>query len=80
MTPTGVVIASATQSGMLWVTRMNSMVNGPAVTVCFGVTGLSRSPGSMPCSSSLGSTRARVMAVPYTGPSKSGITCGTAPM
>ena len=27
--PTGVVIASATQSGMLCVTRMNSIVNGP---------------------------------------------------
>jgi len=45
-----------------------------------GFTGLSRSPGSMPCSSSFGSTSASVMAVPYTGPSKSGITCGTAPM
>ena len=30
--PTGVVIASATQSGMLCVTRMNSIVNGPTVT------------------------------------------------
>ena len=56
------MIASATQSGMLCVTRMNSIVNGPTVTVCRGVTGFSRSPGSMPCSSSLGSTSASVNA------------------
>ena len=43
--PAGVVIASATQSGMLCVTRMNSIVNGPIVTVSRGLTVLSRSPG-----------------------------------
>ena len=67
--PAGVVIASATQSGMLCVTRMNSIVNGPTVTVSRGLTVLSRSPASMPCSSSFGSTSASVIAVPYTGPS-----------
>ena len=42
--PTGVVIASATQSGMLCVTRMNSIVNGPIVTASRGLTVFSRSP------------------------------------
>ena len=43
ITPAGVVIASATQSGMLCVTRMNSIVNGPIVTTSRGLTVLSRS-------------------------------------
>ena len=47
MTPTGVVIASATQSGMLCVTRMNSIVNGPTVTTSRGLTVFSRSPASI---------------------------------
>ena len=74
MVPAGQVIARATQSGMLCVTRMNSIVSGPIVTLWRGCTVFRRSPASMPCSSSLGSTIARVIAVPYTGPSKSGIT------
>ena len=37
MVPAGVVIASATQSGMLCVTRMNSIVNGPIVTTSRGL-------------------------------------------
>ena len=63
-TPTGVWIASATQSGMLCVTRMNSIVNGPTVTRSRGCTGLSRARASMPCSSSFGSTSASVSGVP----------------
>jgi hypothetical protein len=35
-TPTGQVTATATQSGMLCVTRMNSSDSGPTVTVCRG--------------------------------------------
>ena len=63
MTPTGVWMASATQSGMLCVTRMNSMVNGPTVTRSRGRTATSSRP-SMPCSSSFGSTSASVSGVP----------------
>ncbi len=37
-TPRGVWIASATQSGMLCVTRMNSIVNEPTVTRSRGLT------------------------------------------
>ena len=80
MIPTGVVMASATQSGMLCVTRMNSIVNGPIVTTSRGLTVFSRPFASISCSSSFGCTSASVIAVPYTGPSNSGITCGTAPM
>ena len=64
MIPTGVVMASATQSGMLCVTRMNSIENGPTVTVSRGLTVFSRSPASISCSSSFGSTNASVIAVP----------------
>jgi len=74
------VIASATQSGMLCVTRMNSIVNGPMVTRSRGLTVFSLSFASISCSSSFGSMNANVIAVPYTGPSKSGNTCGTAPI
>jgi hypothetical protein len=56
------------------VTRMNSIWNGPTCTTSRGLTVRSRVPASMPCSSSFGSTRARVIAVPNTGPSKSGRT------
>ena len=41
-TPTAVWMASARQSGMLCVTRMNSIVNGPTVTRSRGRTGTSR--------------------------------------
>ncbi len=43
-TPAGVWMASATQSGMLCVTRMNSISNGPTVTRSRGRTGTSRAP------------------------------------
>ena len=59
----GVWMASATQSGMLCVTRMNSTVNGPIVTRSRGRTGTSWRP-SIPCSSSFGSTSASVSGVP----------------
>ena len=39
-----VVMASATQSGMLCVTRMNSIENGPTVTRCRGLIVWSRLP------------------------------------
>ena len=42
-TPAGVWMASATQSGMLWVTRMNSTSNGPIVTRWRGRTAAWRS-------------------------------------
>ena len=57
-------MASATQSGMLCVTRMNSIVNGPIVTRLARLDGLQPILASMPCSSSLGSTSASVIAVP----------------
>ena len=56
-------MATATQSGMLCVTRMNSSVNGPTVTVSRGSTRLRRSPASMPCVE-LGLDHASVIAVP----------------
>jgi hypothetical protein len=81
MVPAGEVMASATQSGMLCVTRMNSMLSGPIVIVSRGWTVFSRFLSSRrPCSSSFGSTSASVIAVPYTGPSKTGMTYGTPPM
>ncbi len=61
--PAGVWMASAAQSGMLCVTRMNSTVNGPIVTRSRGRTGTSWRP-SIPCSSSFGSTSASVSGVP----------------
>ena len=64
MTPTGVWIASATQSGMLCVTRMNSIANGPTVTRSRGRTGTSVRVPSRPCSRSFGSTSASVSGVP----------------
>ena len=57
-------MASATQSGMLCVTRMNSIANGPTVTRSRGRTGIEPVAPSMPCSSSLGSTSASVSGVP----------------
>ncbi len=65
---------------MLCVTRMNSILKGPIETTSRGLTVFSRCFASIPCSSSFGSMNASVIAVPYTGPSKSGSTCGTAPM
>ena len=64
-TPSGVWMARATQSGMLCVTRMNSMPNGPMVTRSEGRTVVSRARAtSMPCSTSFGSTSASVSGVP----------------
>ena len=63
-TPRGVSIASATQSGMLCVTRRNSIVNEPIVTRSRGLTRTSRLLTSSPASSSLVSTSASVSAVP----------------
>ncbi len=60
----GQVIASAMQSGMLCVTRMNSTVSGPIVTVSRGPTGFSRLPASMPCSSIFRSMSARAILDP----------------
>ena len=61
--PTGVWMASATQSGMLCVTRMNSISNGPTVTRSRGRTGTRRCAPSSPCSFSLGSMNASVSGV-----------------
>ncbi len=55
MTPAGVWMASATQSGMLCVTRMNSIVNGPTVTPSRGRTACT-GVSSSPCSRSFAST------------------------
>ena len=52
-----VSIASATQSGMLCVTRRNSIVNGPTVTRSRGRTTRSRRAAAVPCSSSFVSTQ-----------------------
>ena len=68
-TPAGVVIATATQSGMLCVTRRNSIVNVPTVTRSRGATRISRETAASPNAASFGSTSASVSAVPYTGPS-----------
>ena len=61
----GVWIASATQSGMLCVTRRNSIVNGPT---CDALARLDRLAGGRggrcSCSSSLGSTSASVSGDP----------------
>jgi hypothetical protein len=59
----GVCTAMATQSGMLCVTRRNSTSQSPTRTRCRGCTGTSRSPGSIPCSSSLGLNSANVSGV-----------------
>ena len=40
MTPSGVVMASATALTMEWVTWMNSILNGPISTICFGLIGM----------------------------------------
>ncbi len=66
--PAGVCSASPTQSGMLCVTRRNSTVIEPMTMRSPGATVTSLSPGSIWCSSSLGSTSASVSGVPYTGP------------
>ena len=65
MTPTGVWMASATQSGMLCVTRMNSIANGPTVDAIARPHGdPSGVASSRPCSRSFGSTSASVSGVP----------------
>src|SRR6266850_1312895 len=53
-------MASATQSGMLWVTRMNSTANGPMLTRSRGRTGTSGFAPVRSCSASFGSTSASV--------------------
>ena len=62
--PTGDPIASASASGMLCVTRRNSIVRSPTDTCSRGLTGTSRSAASIPCSSSFASTSASVSGVP----------------
>ena len=47
-------IATASASGMLCVTRRNSIVRAPTVTRSRGVTGTRRPASSMPCRSSFG--------------------------
>ena len=59
--PAGVWIATARQSGMLCVTRRNSIRNGPTVDrLPRRRPATSRFAASMPCSSSFGSTSASV--------------------
>ena len=55
--PTGVWMASARQSGMLCVTRRNSISNGPTCTRSRGRTACSRPRRSILCSSNFGSTQ-----------------------
>ena len=70
-TPAGVWIATATQSGMLCVTRRNSIVKLPTVDALARLDLASAAPAtSAPCSSSFGSTSASVSFVPKIGPSK----------
>ncbi len=64
MTPSGVWIATATQSGMLCVTRRNSSVTSPTTIRSRGRTGTRRPAASMPCSASLASMSASVIGVP----------------
>src|SRR6266511_952030 len=64
--PNGVSTATATPSGMEWVTRRNRIRNGPASAGSPGTISRSSARSRTPCSSSLPSSRARVSAVPYT--------------
>ena len=64
-TPRGVSIASATQSGMLCVTRRNSIVNAPTChPIARPHARQPAFPASSSCSSSFDSTNASVSAVP----------------
>src|SRR6266542_1033236 len=78
--PNGVSTATATPSGMEWVTRRNRIRNGPASAGSPGTISLSSARSRTPCSSSLPSSRARVSAVPYTVVLVSRRRYGTAPM
>ena len=64
------LIATATQSGMLCVTRRNSIVNEPTCTRSRGFTRRNRAFAAASRLSNFDSTKASVSAVPYTGPSK----------
>ena len=79
--PTGVVMASATQSGMLCVTRMNSTENGPSGDHVARPHGLQAVAWLDAVLLELGLDQGeRQRAWRRPGPSNSGITCGTAPM
>ena len=65
--PNSVWNATATASGTEWVTRMNSIVNGPTCTVPpSGLISTRSTCGDRPCSSSFDFTRPRVRRVPHT--------------
>ena len=60
ITPSGVVMASATALTMECVTWMNSILNGPISTICLGLTLMKRGSSSSSYSSRRRSTRASV--------------------
>ena len=77
--PAGVCTATASASGIEWLTEMNSQWNGPATWSSPAAT--STSGGSMRCSRSLAATRARVNREPTSGMSpRSRSRYGMAPM
>ena len=76
--PACVRIATASASGIEWLTAKNSSPNGPSSTTSSSATG--RSTGSMRCSRSLAASSARVKRLPRTGMSaRSRSRYGTAP-
>ncbi len=77
--PASVRIATASASGMEWLTAKNSVLNGPSCSVCPSLT--SSVYGLMRCSRSFASTSARVNREPTSGMSAfSRSRYGTPPM
>jgi hypothetical protein len=63
--PARVLIATASASGIEWLTAKNSSSNGPYCAVSSSLTG--RDTGVMRCSRSLASSSARVKRLPTIG-------------